>query len=345
MAKLMTTKLTWLVLIGLCTQALAVDVVTRRSDGTAFRGKITQATRESITLTRSGGQKEVFSVDDLKSVSFDGEPRQIAQARTNERSGAIDAAIATLTEVRRSGAASGKAVRAEVEFLLARMKTRQALVDAEKVEDALAATDAFRRANSNNFRYLEATLLQASLLSLKKDTDKARTLLQEVQTSTVKGFQLQAGVDMGRLMLNSGDPALARAAFDDVISKATDASAMAVRFDARIGRALCRLAAKDFDGAVTELDAVIKDAPAAETALLADAWNRKGDCFRLQNQHKAAVMAYLHVDLLYPGESSHHAEALHYLSSLWSQIGYDDRGSEAAATLTERYPQSPWARK
>ena len=225
MAKLMTTKLTWLVLIGLCTQALAVDVVTRRSDGTAFRGKITQATRESITLTRSGGQKEVFSVDDLKSVSFDGEPRQIAQARTNERSGAIDAAIATLTEVRRSGAASGKAVRAEVEFLLARMKTRQALVDAEKVEDALAATDAFRRANSNNFRYLEATLLQASLLSLKKDTDKARTLLQEVQTSTVKGFQLQAGVDMGRLMLNSGDPALARAAFDDVISKATDASA------------------------------------------------------------------------------------------------------------------------
>lgn len=333
-----------LLLACTCTHAFAVDVVTRRSDGTAFRGKITKATKDAITVQRSAGQSQVISVADLKSVSFDGEPSQVAQARTNERGGAIDPAITKLEEVRRNGSASSKLMREEVEFLLARLKTRKALVDATQADAAVAATDAFRRAHPDSYRYYETTLLQASLLALKKDADAAKVLLKEVQACPVVGFQLQAGVDLGRVLLANGDSALAQTSFDGVIAKATDPNSAAVKFDARIGKAMCLQADTDFAKAISVLDEVIKDSPGSETRLLADAWIKKGDCLRLQNQNKAAVMAYLHVDLLYAAESAQHAEALHHLASLWGSIGHQDRAAEASAMLTERYPQSPWAR-
>ena len=64
-----------------------------------------------------------------------------------------------------------------------------------------------------------------------------------------------------------------------------------------------------------------------------------------QQQLKPALMAYLHVDVLYAGEPAQHAEALLRLSELWGPSGHEDRAVEASTRLAERYPNSQWAKK
>ena len=60
---------------------------------------------------------------------------------------------------------------------------------------------------------------------------------------------------------------------------------------------------------------------------------------------KAALLAYLHVDVLYFNYPNYHAESLYHLSKLWEQIGKRDRAKEAKDKLTTRYKGSSWANK
>ena len=145
--KILTTAL--LALLLLCGEraAQAVDIVTRLSDGTTLRGKLGRMDSTSVEIERTNGQKVQVSVDDLKSVVFEGEPSQIAQARSNERSGAYATALEKLNEAKSSLSSPNRNAKINVEFLIARVKGRQALLDASKVDDAITELTTFREAN------------------------------------------------------------------------------------------------------------------------------------------------------------------------------------------------------
>lgn len=324
--------------------AFAVDILTRKSDGVAYRGQVTKADVSSVTLKRTNGQEMIISVADIKSLQFEKEPADLGQARSNERSGAFDVALAKLQDVEKQASSLTKLGKENVAFLVARVKGKQALVDTAKADAAIAALEAFR-ANKTSFRYLEATLLQASLHAAKKETDKGKALLAEVEASAVAGYQLQAGVELGRLLLQSGDSAAALQSFDGVIQKCQGKpDATAAMYAGMLGKAMCMQNQNSIEEAIKTLDEVIAKAGESETGTLAEAWIRKGDCYRQQSETKSALMAYLHVDVLYSGEASQHAEALMRLSQLWGPSGHEDRAVEASARLAQKYPNSQWAR-
>lgn len=337
--------------ITLCISAgaatsFAVDIVARRSDNVTLRGEITKMDNTTVVIKRTNGEEETVSVADLKSVQFEGEPGTLNQARSNERSGALDAALSKLMDIQKNFDSSSGPTKTELAFLIARVTGKQALTDPAKVPLAIEALEKFRTANRANFRYLEATLLQASIHAANNQAAEGKALLTEVQASPVKGFQLQAGVELGRLLLTGGDPSGALQAFNDVASKTSgDPTSLAALYEAMLGRALCQKQQGQLDEAIGTLDEVISKASESETETLAEAWVRKGDCYRQKNQTKDALMAYLHVDVLYPGEPAQHAEALSRLSQLWGPSGHEDRAVEAATRLTERYPNSQWARQ
>ena len=324
--------------------SLAVDIVTRRSDNVTLRGQITKMDNSNIVIKRTNGEELTVSVADLKSVQFEGEPGALNQARSNERSGVLDAALTKLLDVQKNFDGSSGPAKTELDFLIARVTGKQALIDPAKVPLAIDALQKFRAANRANFRYLEATLLQASIHAASKQNEEGQVLLAEVQAAPVKGFQLEAGVQLGRLLLSGGDPDAALKAFNDVAAKTSgDPTAQAALYEAMLGRALCQKQQGQLDEAIATLDEVIAKVSPGETGTLAEAWVRKGDCYRQKNQVKDALMAYLHVDVLYPGEPAQHAEALARLSQLWGPSGHEDRAVEAATRLTERYPNSQWA--
>ena len=325
--------------------ASAVDVVVRRSDNVSLRGTITKMDTTSIVLQRTNKEEVTISVADIKAVQFEGEPSTMTQVRSIERSGAFDSALAKLEEVEKVFDSANRNAKPNLQFLKARIKAKQALTNPQLADEAVATLQAFRTANATSFRYLEATLLQAALHALKQQTDEGKTLLMEVQNSAVPGFQLQAGVDLGKLLLTAGDLPAALQSFEGVISQCQNKPALsAALYNGMQGKAMCLLKQNQTDDAIGTLDEVISKAPEAETATLASAWILKGDCLRQKNQIKAALMAYLHVDVLYSGEPVQHAEALMRLSELWGPSGHEDRAMEASARLAERYPNSPWTR-
>lgn len=332
--------------LAILPSTFAVDIAVRRSDNVTLRGEFTKLGPDQITVKRTNGEEVTIWVSNLKSVQFDGEPTGLSTARSNERSGALDTALTKYTDIQKSYSGSDKRLKTELEFLIARVKGKLALVDPAQADPAKEALNTFRTANKINFRYLEATLLQASVHSIKGETDEGRALLTEVQQSSVEGFKLQAGVDLGRLLLNAGNAAEAQAAFDGVIQQSQGKpEAAAALYDSMLGKALCLKQQAQLDEAIQTLDEVIEKTPESETRTLAEAWVRKGDCLRQQQQTKPALMAYLHVDVLYSGEPAQHAEALLRLSELWGPCGHQDRAVECSARLSERYPKSEWAKK
>lgn len=327
-----------------CSAASAVDVVTRRSDNAQIRGKIQKSDIAKVVVKRTNGDEVVIETSDIKTVLFDGEPTNLRTARTNEGSGALDLALEKLTAINKSYSGSNKALKVDLGFLMARVRAKQALTDPSKVDAGIAALRTFRTNNKTNFRYLEANLLEAALHGIKNDAAAGKLLLSEVQQSPVKGYQLQAGVDLGRLLLAAGDAAGAEVSFQDVVTKSKgDASATGAMYNGMLGLAMCLKQQNKMDEAIATLDEVIAKAPESETLTLAEAWLRKGDCLKQKTQNKAALMAYLHVDVLYSGEPAQHAEALKRLSELWTPAGHEDRAVDASARLTERYPNSQWA--
>lgn len=331
-------------ILSLTPGAFAVDQVTRRSDNVTLRGEFTAMTTESITIKLTGGREETVSVADIRTLRFDQEPTLLAQAQSNERSGALDAALTKYEQVQSEYNGSDKRLVTDLAYLIARTKCRLSLADPNLRADARTAIQQFRTANRSNFRYLEGTLLEAAVAAADGDQAGARSLLQEVQTSTVKGFQLQAGVQLGELLLAAGETSEAAQAFDAVIQQSQgDSSAAAAHWAGLLGRARCAQADNQLDDAITRIEQVIAGASQAQTDVLADAWVLKGDCLRLRNEQKAALMAYLHVDVLYPSEPNQHAQSLYRLAQLWGPAGHQDRAEDAAARLTDRYPNSEWA--
>lgn len=90
---------------------------------------------------------------------------------------------------------------------------------------------------------------------------------------------------------------------------------------------------------------MVKEAPADDTALQAETYLRLGDCQRLQGKSKDALLAYLHIDVLFPMEKSQHAEALFQLSKLWATVGQPSRADEARVKLESDYPNSSWTKQ
>ena len=319
----------------------SADDLTRKSDSTRIRGDIGKTDLTQVTIKRTNGDLISVPVNDLKTINFAGAPTELLQGQTNEFSGASQAALEKYQKA--VGGTSGK-MRSEFEFLIGRALATLSQVDADKSVEAKSALQKFRSANKTHYRYLEATLLQAAVQAGMNEADEATTLLQEVVDGPVAAYKLQAGVELGRLHLKTGDAGAALAKFDEVIQQSSAPEAAATKFAGMLGKAACLQSQSNLDQAVATLDEVIKSAPDTETKTHAEAWLRKGDCLRLKQAFKPALYAYLHVDVLYEGETVQHAEALARLVALWQQAGHADRSASTSAKLKQIYPNSQWAK-
>ena len=78
---------------------------------------------------------------------------------------------------------------------------------------------------------------------------------------------------------------------------------------------------------------------------MARAYNVLGTAYRQTGRTQEALLAFLHVDVLYPSVPEAHAEALANLADLWQQVHQNERANRARKTLEEEYPDSPWTKK
>ena len=100
----------------------------------------------------------------------------------------------------------------------------------------------------------------------------------------------------------------------------------------------------DLEQGVQLIEEVIRDADPQDNQLHALAYNALGRSYQQAGKSKEALLAFLHVDLLYSTVADAHAEALSYLAPLWDAIGQEGRAREARQKLKENYANSRWAK-
>ncbi len=315
-----------------------------RLDVGSESGRIVGMTRQQITLDKGALEKEI-PVNRIVEIRFDREPREVAQARLHVSSGAFENALEVLSAINPADV-ERKEVQQEVEYLRAAAEAGQALARGSGIREAGKLINDFVRRHPDSYRYYAAVESMGALLAAMGRHDLAEQQYAVLAKTPWPDYQLKAAVLVGQSQADQGEYAQAIARFDEALAiDATSSLADQYRLAARLGRAVCLAETGKAAEGIESVNRVIAAAPAGNTELLAEAYNALGRCHLKAGEQKDALLAFLHVDLLYNGRPDAHAEALYYLSSLWETVGRGDEARQAKTTLAERYANSDWARK
>ncbi len=336
-----------MILATMCVPGFAADIVIRKDSSVQLVGQITGISSEGITMEIGSKKAETkVPANEIARVRFDGEPALLNSARNKEEAGHLAEALDAYEEFLASAPAGARHLRTDLEFLIARTSARIALADPSLIAGAVQKLDAFRKAHPDSYRYYESLGHLMKLHMARKDYNAAKVILALMQNAPWPEYQSATRIDGAMVQLYTGDPAGALAAFDEVIAMpATTAAEKNRRFEAVLGKASGLQQLDRHQEALAALEALIREAPQEDAALLAEVYVRQGDSYLATGQNKPALLAYLHVDVLYESEAGFHAEALYRLVSLWGTLGQPARAADAAERLKSQYPNSKWAKE
>jgi len=338
--------------LGLLADASAVDSIRKIGTGPRVSGSVKGVTATEVTIDVTGGASQKVPTNEIDSIQFEGEPTEMNLVRSALKGGNDQSALTQLARIKRE-TMTRKEVQQDYEFYAALAQARMALRGAGKVDVAGTAMYTFVTNQKNSYHYYQSVEMMGDLLVALNKVPDALKSYAELETAPYDDLKMRGGVARGRALMSQKDFPGAQAAFDAVLKlpfnpmtqKGTQAESQ--RFAAVLGRAQCVSANGQFDEAIKELEGtVIANLNPEETELQALAYVTLGNCYNAKpDGKKAALMAFLHVDVLYGSVPAAHAEALWNLTNLWTEIGKNERGLECQTRLNKLYPGSPWITK
>jgi tetratricopeptide (TPR) repeat protein len=201
---------------------------------------------------------------------------------------------------------------------------------------------AFVRSNASNYHFLEGCSLVGDLLVAAGRYDTAVDYYKKLAEPPWPDFRIRAGVAMGQAQLAAGKTSDALKSFEAALGiNAQGELAERQRMAAALGRARCLAETDKVDEAVQLINNVIDNADPEDHDLLGQAYNALGVAQRKAGRAKDALLAFLHVDVLYFRSARDHIEALRNLVQLWNEVQKPERAAEATQILRERYNRSP----
>ncbi|MEX2113885.1 MAG: hypothetical protein WD845_11915 [Pirellulales bacterium] len=330
--------------LGACiAPAMAVDRVKLKS-GTQGTGTITEISPTEVVV-ELGATKRPHAVNDIESVTFDEEPNELTQARFAVAAGRYSDATDLLAKIK-AGQVKRPAVAEDIEFYKAIAGARAALAGNGSIADAGRALVAFERAHKNSYHYFEVCEVLGDLLSTANLPDRAEGFYTKLAAAPWPETKLRAAVLQGRALVGQKkfEPAVAK--FDEALAmSATGNQVDALKLAATLGKADAQAGSGGTEQAIAAVEKIIAEANPEDQELHARAYNVLGNCYRAAGKKQEALLAFLHVDLLYSRFPLQHAEALANLAALWAEVDKADRAVQAQSTLKEKYPQSAWAQK
>jgi tetratricopeptide (TPR) repeat protein len=308
-------------------------------------GTIKEVGKYEVKINRTGGE-EAVPTNDIEYIRFDGEPPQLNIIRSHVLGGRYNDALDALAKLTETPAKLE--IKQEIDYLRAISKARLALSGSADLREAGSEMANFLRANPGSYHFLEANELVGDLLVALGDGDKAVPFYDALGQAPWPDTKMRGAVAKGRALMVAKKYEEALPVFDSALTLAgSDTSELVVtqKQAATIGKASCLAAAGQHDQGIQMLEEVVSLAKAEDRELHAAAYNALGGCYRKAGNPKAALLAYLHVDLLYNSFPLAHAEALANLTELWKEIGNGDRALQAEQLLQDRYKNTPFAKK
>jgi tetratricopeptide (TPR) repeat protein len=293
----------------------------------------------------NGVSKEI-PVNQIQTVFLEDEPTDLKTAKTHVLGGHYAEALAALERIKKNVTIKRPEIQQDIDFYKALCAAKTALEGNGRIADAGRLMKSFTDDNPNSYHHFEASEVVGDLLVAVGQYALAADYFARLDNAPWPDVQMRASVAAGRALLAQGKIDDAQKAFDKVIgNNAKGSLADEQRTLAKLGKAGALVAAKKPDEAVKTVEDILQAADPENAPVMARAYNVLGTAYRQGGRNKEAILAFLHVDLLYPSVAEAHAEALANLADLWEQDHKTERANEARKTLEKRYGESPWAKK
>ena len=308
-------------------------------------GEVAEMSAVEVKVNKRPSGTATVAVNEIRGIAFDGEPSELNQARVKAANGGYAEAAALLAKIDVT-TLKRDFIKQDVEFYQAFFAAKLALGGRGTINDAGRQLNTFVHANPKNYHYFEAVEAMGDLLAADGKLDLAQKQYNDLATKAPwPEYKTRAAVLIGKALQGQGKHADAIKQFDAALGMAgAGAPAQNERLAATLGKAISLSESGQLESAVEMVERVIQDADPEQKELHARAYNALGSCYQRAGQPKDALLAYLHVDVLYNSVPEAHAEALANLVPLWQAIGQDARARETRQTLEQRYAGSRWAK-
>ena len=336
--------LAFVLLLAATTAGRALDTV--KTTKGAQGGRVVGMSPLKVDLEQGAGgdvAKEI-PVNQVVTILFEDDPSELKTAKTHIVAGRFAEAQQALERIKDD--VNRPEIQQDIEFYKALCAARLALGGSGKIADAGRLMKAFADAHKGSYHYFEAAETAGDLLVAVRQYGLAAEYYARLEKAPWTDYKMRAGVAAGRAFLAQGKTDEALKSFDKVLATAADGElADAQRAMANLGKAGVLAAAKKPDEAIKLVEAILQKADPEDVQLMARAYNVLGTAQRQAGRTKEALLAFLHVDVLYSGVPEAHAEALANLADLWKEVHKTERAQRAQKTLEEQYPDSPWVKK
>jgi tetratricopeptide (TPR) repeat protein len=322
----------WLV----ATAAWAGDTVKTVGNKTPSRCAVTGITSTKVTIEENSISKTV-PVNEVELIAFDGEPPALTHARSEAAAGKFDEAQASLENLD-PAAYKRLELRQEIEFYKAYVPAQLALLGSGNINEAAGAMVAFAKNHATSWHYYDSCQAVGDLALAMKKYPAAQTYYGNLAKAPWPDFKMRANVALAYALVAQGKTADALPLFEAVLSSdARGDLADRQKLAATLGKARCLASAQKLDEAVKMVREVIASSSPEDGALNAQAYNALGGIYRKSHKTDDALLAFLHVELLYPSIPKERIEALENLVALWTEKQRPDRAREAERILKDEY--------
>jgi len=336
--------------LWLAAAATAWTYDTVKTQSETLTGRVKTIGRYTVVVAHgvTGVEKEV-PVNEIVTIYFDDEPTSMKTARTYLLSGRYEDALDVLTKVD-PAEVDRREVQQDLDFYKALCACTLALGGKGTIQEAGPLMRTFAQNNVNSYHYLEACEVLGDMMVAVGAFAYAESYYGQLEAAPWPDYKMRALVAIGQARLAQKTPeklAAAQQAFQTVLADpAEDARAQSQKLAARLGLAQCLATdAAKRDVAIAEIEKIIANADVEEVELHARAYTTLGNALLAAGRQREALMAFLHVDLLYYTVPEMHAEALYNLVRLWEEMKKDERADSARGILLEQYKNSYWATK
>jgi tetratricopeptide (TPR) repeat protein len=325
--------------------AIAADDTIKKIGEPQIKCSISSIDKNEVKYEK-GGKQETVPTYEIESIRLAGEPAQLNLIRNQANNGAYENALKSLDKINADTLEDKPEVKAEVQFLRVYCHGRLALGGSGDVKEAGKQLKAFIDANPNSYHFYPANELAGDMLVQLGNYEAATTFYHKLAEAPANAYKIRAGIDTGRAKLAEKKYPDALKEFETALELAEkDKAPEAQKLSAMLGKASCLAQTGKPEEGVKLAETVISKLPTEEADLHSWGYVVLGNCYRqMPNHAKQALLAYLHVDVLYFSNPQWHAEALWNLASLWQELKKIDRATQSSALLKERYPNSPWAK-
>ena len=345
--KFQIATLTLVVAVASGAPASATETITRKREK-PLSGEVSGVSKTEVTVKVKSPKEDTLKLpaNEILSIAWTGDAPETGVARSDENAGRYQKAIEGYQKALQSSKAANAYAKADLEFGIARSSAKLALGEPAKIDDAIKKLEDFRSKQSDHYRFYDAVNYLGQLYAAKNELIKAKLAFDTLGKAPWKEYQMAAKIASGRLLLKENKLDEAAAEYETVVAMKPEGPVEeSQRQEAVLGKARIMIAQKKYDDSLKLLDEVIDKAAADDSKVNAEAFLRKGDCLREKGDDKDALLAYLHVDVLFASEKPLHAEALFRLAQLWDKVGNKGRADEARDRLRTDYDYTEWARQ